>query len=169
MRNEWALSGSSSRHYIWRFVHTKSTSKCGHTDYQLSLIHSSSSTKAHIRVCSNRKSKSVCVRVWKMEGVDHLAHERKRTEFDVDAMKIVWAGSSHVLQVSERMARLVASDPVNLTQFLFRLFTFEFVSASLFLLLLHFLLICFFIYLFINYVSCGIIGFRLPTVAYTMF
>ncbi|XP_019423731.1 PREDICTED: peroxisomal acyl-coenzyme A oxidase 1-like isoform X2 [Lupinus angustifolius] len=45
-------------------------------------------------------------------GVDHLAPERNKSEFDVDAMKIVWAGSSHVLEVSERMARLVASDPV---------------------------------------------------------
>ncbi|CAL0331159.1 unnamed protein product [Lupinus luteus] len=44
-------------------------------------------------------------------GVDHLESERNKAEFDVDAMKIVWAGSSHVLQVSERIARLVASDP----------------------------------------------------------
>ncbi|KAE9597445.1 hypothetical protein Lal_00029865 [Lupinus albus] len=48
-----------------------------------------------------------------MEGsVDHLEPERNKSEFDVDAMKIVWAGSSHVLEVSQRMARLVASDPV---------------------------------------------------------
>ncbi|KAJ6711907.1 PEROXISOMAL ACYL-COENZYME A OXIDASE 1.2-RELATED [Salix purpurea] len=47
-----------------------------------------------------------------MEGVDHLAHERNKTEFDVDAMKIVWAGSRHAFELSDRMARLVASDPV---------------------------------------------------------
>ncbi|KAE9607434.1 hypothetical protein Lal_00026774 [Lupinus albus] len=47
-----------------------------------------------------------------MEGsVDQLAPERNKAEFDVDAMKIVWAGSSHVLEVSERIAHLVASDP----------------------------------------------------------
>ncbi|OIV94075.1 hypothetical protein TanjilG_05455 [Lupinus angustifolius] len=44
-------------------------------------------------------------------GVDYLALERNKAEFNVDAMKIVWAGSSHVLQVSERIAQLVASDP----------------------------------------------------------
>ncbi|GAU24522.1 hypothetical protein TSUD_156340 [Trifolium subterraneum] len=46
-----------------------------------------------------------------MEGVDHLAFERNKAEFDVDAMKIVWAGSSHAFEVSDRMSRLVASDP----------------------------------------------------------
>ncbi|OIW10356.1 hypothetical protein TanjilG_28107 [Lupinus angustifolius] len=44
-------------------------------------------------------------------GVDHLAPERNKAEIDVDSLKIVWAGSSHDLQLSERMARLVASDP----------------------------------------------------------
>ncbi|KAL6985961.1 acyl-coenzyme A oxidase [Sarracenia purpurea var. burkii] len=47
-----------------------------------------------------------------MEGVDHLAHERKKTQFDVDAMKIVWAGSAHALEVSDRISKLVASDPI---------------------------------------------------------
>nr|DAD47719.1 TPA_asm: hypothetical protein HUJ06_017656 [Nelumbo nucifera] len=47
-----------------------------------------------------------------MEEVDHLAHERNNAEFDVEAMKIVWAGSKHAYEVSDRMARLVASDPV---------------------------------------------------------
>ena len=47
-----------------------------------------------------------------MEGVDILPHERSKTQFDVDAMKIVWAGSRHAFEVSDRMARLVASDPV---------------------------------------------------------
>ncbi|XP_022957805.1 peroxisomal acyl-coenzyme A oxidase 1-like [Cucurbita moschata] len=46
-----------------------------------------------------------------MEGVDHLAHERNRSQFDVDAMKIVWAGSRHAFEVSDRMSRLVANDP----------------------------------------------------------
>lgn len=47
-----------------------------------------------------------------METVDHLAHERSKAQFDVDDMKVVWAGSRHALDVSDRMARLVASDPV---------------------------------------------------------
>ncbi|KAJ9147685.1 hypothetical protein P3X46_029816 [Hevea brasiliensis] len=46
-----------------------------------------------------------------MEGVDHLAYERNKANFDVDDMKIVWAGSRHAFDVSDRMARLVASDP----------------------------------------------------------
>lgn len=46
-----------------------------------------------------------------MAGVDYLAHERKRAEFDVDSMKIVWAGSRHALEVSDRIAKLVADDP----------------------------------------------------------
>ncbi|XP_042505507.1 peroxisomal acyl-coenzyme A oxidase 1-like [Macadamia integrifolia] len=46
-----------------------------------------------------------------MEEVDHLAPERNKAQFDVEAMKIVWAGSKHALEVSDRMARLVASDP----------------------------------------------------------
>ncbi|KAG5564809.1 hypothetical protein RHGRI_000870 [Rhododendron griersonianum] len=46
-----------------------------------------------------------------MEGVDHLAHERNKSEFDVDAMKIVWAGSPHAFVVSDRISKLVASDP----------------------------------------------------------
>lgn len=44
-------------------------------------------------------------------GVDHLADERQKSRFDVDEMKIVWAGSRHAFEVSDRMARLVASDP----------------------------------------------------------
>ncbi|XP_020114775.1 peroxisomal acyl-coenzyme A oxidase 1-like [Ananas comosus] len=47
-----------------------------------------------------------------MEEVDHLAQERSRAEFDVEAMKVVWAGSKHALDVADRMARVVASDPV---------------------------------------------------------
>lgn len=44
-------------------------------------------------------------------GVDHLADERQKARFDVEEMKVVWAGSSHAVEVSDRMARLVASDP----------------------------------------------------------
>ncbi|MQM00172.1 hypothetical protein Taro_032903 [Colocasia esculenta] len=45
-------------------------------------------------------------------AVDQLAGERSRAQFDVDAMKIVWAGSQHAFDVSDRISRLVASDPV---------------------------------------------------------
>ncbi|CAN0908439.1 Peroxisomal acyl-coenzyme A oxidase 1 [Linum grandiflorum] len=44
-------------------------------------------------------------------GVDHLAGERNKAQFDVDQMKIVWAGSRHDFDLSDRIARLVASDP----------------------------------------------------------
>lgn len=44
--------------------------------------------------------------------VDQLAPERSKAEFDVDAMKLVWAGSPHAFQVAHRISRLVASDPV---------------------------------------------------------
>ncbi|KAJ3672552.1 hypothetical protein LUZ60_007273 [Juncus effusus] len=47
-----------------------------------------------------------------MEGMDQLVEERGRAEFDVEAMKVVWAGSKHALDVSDRMSRIVASDPV---------------------------------------------------------
>ncbi|XP_019156633.1 PREDICTED: peroxisomal acyl-coenzyme A oxidase 1 isoform X2 [Ipomoea nil] len=46
-----------------------------------------------------------------MEGVDYLAGERRKAEFDVDEMKIVWAGSRHAFQLSDRISKLVASDP----------------------------------------------------------
>lgn len=45
-------------------------------------------------------------------GVDYLADERKKAQFDVEEMKIVWAGSRHAFEVSDRMAKLVANDPV---------------------------------------------------------
>jgi hypothetical protein len=48
-----------------------------------------------------------------MEGVDHLAFERKKAQFDVNDMKIVWAGSRQEFELSDRISRLVASDPVN--------------------------------------------------------
>ncbi|KAJ4953982.1 hypothetical protein NE237_030814 [Protea cynaroides] len=47
-----------------------------------------------------------------MEEIDHLGHERSKIEFDVEAMKIVWAGSQRALEVSDRISRLVASDPI---------------------------------------------------------
>lgn len=46
------------------------------------------------------------------DGVDYLADERKKTQFDVDAMKIVWAGSREAFEVSDRMSKIVANDPV---------------------------------------------------------
>ncbi|KAL3630055.1 acyl-coenzyme A oxidase [Castilleja foliolosa] len=46
-----------------------------------------------------------------MDGVDYLADERKKAEFDVEAMKVVWAGSPHNLEVSDRISKLVADDP----------------------------------------------------------
>ncbi|KAM7494059.1 hypothetical protein LguiB_028668 [Lonicera macranthoides] len=46
-----------------------------------------------------------------MEGVDHLADERRKAQFDVDEMKIVWAGSKHTFEVSDRISKLVANDP----------------------------------------------------------
>jgi len=57
--------------------------------------------------------------VWKMEGVDHLAFERNKAQFDVEEMKIVWAGSREDFELSDRISRLVASDPVS---FLFYFF-----------------------------------------------
>ncbi|GAB2274191.1 acyl-coenzyme A oxidase [Dionaea muscipula] len=44
-------------------------------------------------------------------GVDYLADERNKAQFDLEAMKIVWAGGIHEFQISDRMGRLVASDP----------------------------------------------------------
>ncbi|XP_010540819.1 PREDICTED: peroxisomal acyl-coenzyme A oxidase 1-like [Tarenaya hassleriana] len=46
-----------------------------------------------------------------MDGVDHLADERIKADFDVNEMKIVWAGSRHAFEISDRISRLVASDP----------------------------------------------------------
>lgn len=64
-----------------------------------------------------------------MEGVDHLAFERNKAQFDVDEMKIVWAGSREDFELSDRISRLVASDPVN---FLLYFFNFLFQSQSRF-------------------------------------
>lgn len=47
-----------------------------------------------------------------MGSMDELAHERRKAQFDVGALKIVWAGSQHAFEVSDRMAKLVAADPV---------------------------------------------------------
>ncbi|KAL9276536.1 hypothetical protein ACSQ67_025919 [Phaseolus vulgaris] len=47
-----------------------------------------------------------------MDGVDHLAFERNKAQFDVEEMKIVWAGSREDFELSDRISRLVASDPV---------------------------------------------------------
>lgn len=47
-----------------------------------------------------------------MEGIDYLANERRKSEFDVEEMKVVWAGSRQALEVSDRISKLVANDPV---------------------------------------------------------
>ncbi|CAL0311648.1 unnamed protein product [Lupinus luteus] len=47
-----------------------------------------------------------------MQGVDHLADERNKADFDVGVMKIVWAGSRHAYELSHRFSHLVANDPV---------------------------------------------------------
>ncbi|OIW10848.1 hypothetical protein TanjilG_27794 [Lupinus angustifolius] len=46
-----------------------------------------------------------------MEGVDHLAHERNKAQFDVAVMKAVWAGSRDAYELFHRFSRLVANDP----------------------------------------------------------
>ncbi|KAK8710660.1 hypothetical protein V6N13_145974 [Hibiscus sabdariffa] len=48
-----------------------------------------------------------------MEALDYHAKERRKAEFDVQEMKIVWAGSRQAYEISDRVARLVASDPVS--------------------------------------------------------
>ncbi|KAL4295243.1 hypothetical protein GQ457_12G001310 [Hibiscus cannabinus] len=47
-----------------------------------------------------------------MEPLDYLAQERSMASFDVEEMKVVWAGSRHAYELSDRCSRLVASDPV---------------------------------------------------------
>ncbi|KAF5795806.1 putative acyl-CoA oxidase, acyl-CoA dehydrogenase/oxidase and middle domain superfamily [Helianthus annuus] len=47
-----------------------------------------------------------------MEGVDYLGDERNKAQFDVEAMKVAWAGSPEAFEVCDRMAKLVANDPV---------------------------------------------------------
>ncbi|PWA86570.1 acyl-CoA oxidase 1 [Artemisia annua] len=44
--------------------------------------------------------------------MDYLSDERKKSDFDVEAMKVAWAGSIQEFQLSDRMAKLVANDPV---------------------------------------------------------
>lgn len=51
-----------------------------------------------------------------MEVIDYLADERKAAQFDVEAMKVAWAGSKHNFEVTDRISRLVASDPVSFSQ-----------------------------------------------------
>lgn len=67
-----------------------------------------------------------------MEGVDYLADERKKAEFDVDAMKIVWAGSPHAFDLVDRMSKLVAADPVIISIFDFVCLYFDFCFSCLF-------------------------------------
>ncbi|KAI3706863.1 hypothetical protein L6452_24891 [Arctium lappa] len=49
-----------------------------------------------------------------MEGVDYLSDERKKALFDVEAMKVVWVGSCEALEVSDRIAKLVANGPLEI-------------------------------------------------------
>lgn len=58
------------------------------------------------------------------EVVDNLADERKKAEFDVGSMKIVWAGSPQAFDIADRMAKLVANDPVNQSLLLAYLFIY---------------------------------------------
>ncbi|KAK8479402.1 hypothetical protein V6N13_036426 [Hibiscus sabdariffa] len=48
----------------------------------------------------------------RMEALGYHAEERRKAEFNLEEMKIVWAGSRRIYEISDRMARLVASDPV---------------------------------------------------------
>ena len=48
-----------------------------------------------------------------MASRDELSGERAKAEFDVEAMKVLWAGGAHHFNVSQRMAHLVANDPVS--------------------------------------------------------
>jgi hypothetical protein len=45
-------------------------------------------------------------------GVDYLAEERAGVQFDLHSMKLFLAGGQHAYDVSNRMANLVANDPV---------------------------------------------------------
>ncbi|KAJ9556155.1 hypothetical protein OSB04_010769 [Centaurea solstitialis] len=45
-------------------------------------------------------------------GVDYLIDERKKAQFDVEAMKVAWAGSRQAFELSDRIAKLVANDPI---------------------------------------------------------
>eukprot|EP00249_Psilotum_nudum_P013455 c24341_g1_i1 orf=229-789(+) len=46
------------------------------------------------------------------DTLDYLADERCKAEFDVNSMKLVWAGGEQNLELTERIGRLVANDPV---------------------------------------------------------
>lgn len=66
-----------------------------------------------------------------MASVDFLAGERRKAEFDVDAMKIAWAGSLHAFQLHDRISKLVANDPVNFS-FPFLLMLLKFICLFCF-------------------------------------
>jgi hypothetical protein len=61
----------------------------------------------------HRKAKRDREMAMAMAEVDHLAAERATARFDVEEMKVAWAGSRNAVHVADRMARLVASDPVS--------------------------------------------------------
>ena len=58
--------------------------------------------------------------------VDQLASERSKAQFNVDEMKIVWAGSCHAFEISDRISRLVTSDPVIFLHFFIFLKNYSF-------------------------------------------
>ena len=51
--------------------------------------------------------------------VDQLVSERSKAQFDVDEMKIVWAGSRHAFEISDQISRLIARDLVIFPHFFF--------------------------------------------------
>lgn len=51
------------------------------------------------------------IRRW-CEWTDHFADGRQSAQFDVEEMNVVWAGSRQALEVSDRISRIVARDPV---------------------------------------------------------
>jgi acyl-CoA oxidase len=46
--------------------------------------------------------------------MEDLARERAETTFDVEAMKIIWAGGRQAFELQHKLASIVANDPVSL-------------------------------------------------------
>lgn len=47
-------------------------------------------------------------------AVDHLAEERATAQFDVETMKVYLAGGQREHDIGQKMAQLVANDPVSI-------------------------------------------------------
>lgn len=92
---------------------------------QILFIEAGLKTLAFDRKKSSVGDCIVMVSFPRMEGVDYLASERNKAQFDVEEMKVVWAGSRHALEVSDRISRLVASDPVSFPDFVIFLPEFD--------------------------------------------